>query len=116
MIQNVCVYEGSNNLDGFTFNIINQSKIIFGAIFLSTMGFKKYSSIQVVCLAVLFICIILLTSSDAKHSDEVQDTKMDRKLGISCTICASLLSGLNSALMQNSLQNRGRNSLQLSSE
>ena len=53
-VQNVLAQVAYQNLDGLTFNIINQTKTLFAAICLFLIMGRRQSSYQCIALAALF--------------------------------------------------------------
>lgn len=60
-IQNVLAYYAYLQLDPLTYNLINQSKIIFAAIFLKLILNKTPTQRQLLALGILFCSSMLLT-------------------------------------------------------
>jgi len=111
VIQNFLILRGAANMDGLLFNVVNQTKVVFAAVFLQTIGVKKYSFTQFCALCVLFVSACILTYSDVQSGSK--DTTVE---GFMCCVGASMLSGLNSAMIQSALQVGGRDSFLLTAE
>eukprot|EP01084_Bolivina_argentea_P056519 103432_1 len=113
-IQNVLAFYAYLNLDPLTFNLINQSKIIFAAMFLKLILNKTPTNRQLLALFILFCTSILLTV-DTTMDKNTKDHSTDALLAI---LLASLLSGLAGTLTQKALQaeKAPRNSLLFSCE
>eukprot|EP00483_Globobulimina_turgida_P009209 UN09228 len=117
-IQNVLAYYAYLQLDPLTYNLINQSKIIFAAIFLKLILNQTPTMRQMVALTILFISSILLTADS--HLNEMQCEHIDKDVRYGCLaiITASIMSGLAGTLTQKALQAEecARNSLLFSME
>ena len=73
-IQNVIAFFAYQNLDPLTFNLINQSKVIFAAIFLYFILNIKQSKRQLIALIILFGVSIMLTLDTATTYTDNSDT------------------------------------------
>lgn len=110
-VQNVMIQISLQNLDGLTFNLLNQSKTIFTAVALFLIMGRKQSLPQVAALLGLLGASVVLsgggifisTTQAVEHSDVFY-------LGIIPCLAASMLSGLASGLSQFTLQTGNRNS------
>eukprot|EP00052_Salpingoeca_macrocollata_P010042 m.78708 g.78708 ORF g.78708 m.78708 type:complete len:313 (+) comp17374_c0_seq2:1037-1975(+) len=110
--QNLLIQTAYQNLDGLTFNLINQTKILFTAVFLFIMMGKRQSWAQCCALAALFGASLLLASQKTPQGARENSFYY----GILPVFGASLCSGLASTLSQISLQGRNRNSYLYSME
>eukprot|EP00038_Savillea_parva_P024680 m.44764 g.44764 ORF g.44764 m.44764 type:complete len:343 (-) comp6569_c0_seq1:299-1327(-) len=111
-VQNVCIQISYANLDGLTFNLLNQSKILFTAIMLYIMMGKRQSIMQCVGLLGLFAASCILSGGKTVARDNSKaDASVAFYEGIVPCLAASLLSGVASALSQIALQSKNRNSL-----
>lgn len=80
-IQNVLAYYAYLQLDPLTYNLINQSKIIFAAIFLKLILNKTPTKRQLLALSILFMSSILLTIDTTSSNDR----KIDPGIPSNCT-------------------------------
>lgn len=119
-LQNVCIQTAYQKLSMVIFNLLNQSKIIFTALFLYTLAGKKQTPQQVVALAMLSAAAMMLASKDAESKGRKAEPgsrlPSGSGLGVACVLTASALSGLATSLSQVTLQNQGRNSFLYSME
>lgn len=105
-VQNVLAQVAYQNLDGLTFNIINQTKTLFAAVCLYLVMRRRQSALQCLALAALFGCSVVLATSDTPAGARANSFEY----GIVPVFAASVLSGLAQALSQKSLQGANRNS------
>eukprot|EP00035_Acanthoeca_spectabilis_P003982 m.97394 g.97394 ORF g.97394 m.97394 type:complete len:122 (-) comp12398_c0_seq1:64-429(-) len=90
-----------------TFNLLNQSKILFTAFMLYVMMGRGQSLMQCIGLFGLFAASSILSTGKAASSSEPGDEKsLQFYEGIVPCLAASVLSGLASALSQIALQVR----------
>jgi len=102
-VQNIFMVIGYQNLDGLTFNLVNQTKSIACAIFLFfVMGRRQ--SIQQICALILLFGVGVLVSSDKTSQEKPYDDNMTYNIGITFCLAASLLSGFAASLVQKSQQ------------
>eukprot|EP00047_Mylnosiga_fluctuans_P009842 m.13381 g.13381 ORF g.13381 m.13381 type:complete len:309 (+) comp2820_c0_seq1:40-966(+) len=104
-VQNVLAQVAYQNLDGLTFNVINQTKTLFSAVCLYYVMGQRQSFLQCIALGALFGASLLLSTQESTTTRANSFEK-----GIIPVFAASLLSGLAQALSQKSLQGAGRNS------
>jgi len=114
VIQNLANLAAAERIDGLTFNVLNQTKVIFSAIFLDVLCIKKHTWMQYFGLVILFVAAAIMTLSDIKTTDKSLDEEW--KWGVIYVMIGSSLSGLNSALIQQALQTMDRNSIVLTIE
>jgi len=110
--QNIMIQLAYQNMDGLTFNLLNQSKILFTAIILYFLMNKRQSLQQCAALGGLLAASLLLAQS--KSSVDGRETSF--QYGIVPCMVASMCSGVASGLSQLSLEGRGRNSFLFSLE
>lgn len=116
LMQNWCIQVAYQNVDGVVFNILNQSKMPFTALFTFLIMGRQQSRIQ--CLALLAVSIagILIASSAENGTGGINNGHSNLGLGVGCVLIASALSGLGSGLTEWILQGQRRNSYLFSSE
>jgi len=102
-IQNIFMVIGYQNLDGLTFNLVNQTKSIACAIFLFFVMGRRQSFQQIFAL-LLLLSVGVLISSDKSSQQKPYDDSMIYNIGISFCLAASLLSGFAASLVQKSQQ------------
>ena len=61
--QNLLIQTAYQNMDGVSFNVVNQTKFVFTAVFLYTIYGKRQSATQVVALIMMFAAAVTLTLS-----------------------------------------------------
>jgi len=119
LAQNLCIQVAYQNVDGVVFNILNQSKMPFTAIFSYFIMGRQQSRIQ--CLALLAVTLAgFLIASNAPvngtNGNGHRNGHSSWGLGIACVLFGSALSGLGSGLTEWILQGRKRNSYLFSAE
>jgi len=117
-VQNYCVLMGYQNLQPFTFNILNQTKTLFAALCCYLFIGKPQSKFQVMSLFLLLLSALVIErvipiTKKATNTKQAQDPSFDRQsyilTGVLPVLLASFLSGLAGALTQRSVQSTGRN-------
>jgi UDP-sugar transporter A1/2/3 len=111
-VQNVLAQVAYQNLDGVTFNVINQTKTIFAAICLYFVMGQRQSIMQCASLVALFGMHLLAApiangpaASLVLSTQDAQSARVNSfELGIVPVFAASVLSGLAQALSQKCLQ------------
>ncbi|CAE7234115.1 ROCK1 [Symbiodinium pilosum] len=119
VVQNFCVQVAYQNLDAVVFNVLNQSKVLFTALFSFLISGRKQSPLQCAALVLVTFGGILVSIPDtppAQAENPKEDTQESRFLGLACALVGSALSGLGSGIAEWALQRRGRNSFLLSLE
>ena len=105
------------NLDPLTFNLVNQSKIIFNAIFLYIIMGKTQTIRQIISIIMLFfVALILSYETTQMKNNNILSGNRDENKGLICVIIVSMLSGIGGTLIQKALQSQKRNSLLLTIE
>lgn len=104
-LQNSLLQISYKNLDSLTFSILNQTKLIFTAVFTYLILGHKQSLQQIGALFLLVIAAILLSIGEGSSKGS-SGTDRDQVLfyGIIPILVASVLSGLASALCQWAVQ------------
>jgi len=105
--QNILIQTAYRNLDALVFNLINQTKLLWSALFLYIILGRRQSTQQIFALSLLMLAAVLLSSNNNTQS-QVQQNSFE--LGIVPVILASISSGIATALSQSALQNYNRNS------
>eukprot|EP01084_Bolivina_argentea_P248243 415217_1 len=105
-LQNVLAYYAYLQLDPLTYNLINQSKILFAAIFIKLILNKTPTVRQMIALSILFLSSILLTIDITSSTTQKQNEKTGKNsfYGLIAIIIASISSGLAGTLTQKALQ------------
>lgn len=106
-------------LDGVTFNILNQTKIIWTAVLVYLMLQRYQSRQQIAALTILCAAAVLMTSSSSSsspHEAENDDDDKRRSLsdaafftGAYQALIAAILSALAGTIIQRALQSQKRN-------
>lgn len=129
-VQNICYQHAYQNLDGLTFNLLNQTKILFTAFFVRILLGQKLAPNQYVALGMLLGAGVIATlparepkeeaskeeasKEEAKEVADEADSKAEENKaaldkawkGAAPLIFASALSGLNSAISQRAMQGK----------
>ncbi|TYZ62424.1 hypothetical protein PybrP1_008666 [[Pythium] brassicae (nom. inval.)] len=106
-------------LDGVTFNILNQTKIIWTAVLVYFMLQRYQSRQQIVALTILCAAAVLMTTSSASSSTSALPQEPDDKsrglsdaaffTGAYQALIAAILSALAGTIIQRALQSQKRN-------
>eukprot|EP01084_Bolivina_argentea_P055341 101472_1 len=118
-IQNVLAFYAFLQLDPVTYALINQSKMIFAALFLKLILNKTPTIRQMIALSILFISSIMLSLDTINNTNKSLDSiDKNKSYGLICIIIASIMSGLAGTLTQKALQSEKlpRNSILFSIE
>lgn len=100
-LQNSLLQISYRNLDSLTFSMLNQTKLIFTALFTYIILRQKQSIQQVGALFILILAAVLLSIGEGSRKDYGSDNPDKIVLyGIVPVLIASVLSGLASALCQ----------------
>lgn len=120
LVQNFCIQIAYQNVDGVVFNILNQSKMAFTALFSFLIVGRRQSRIQCMALALLTIAGILISYSGSSVNGTNGNGHANGHsrgfLGICCIMAASALSGFGSGVTEWILQGQQRNSYLFSAE
>lgn len=120
LVQNWCIQIAYQNIDGVVFNILNQSKMLFTALFAFLIMGKQQSRIQCIALLAVTTAGILIATNAPINGTNGHNghTNGHSKwgLGVSCVLAASALSGLGSGITEWILQGQKRNSYMFSAE
>ncbi|TYZ67322.1 hypothetical protein PybrP1_008065 [[Pythium] brassicae (nom. inval.)] len=107
-VQNVLVQVSYQHLPPIVFNLVNQTKLLWTALFVFLLLGKRFSALQCVAMLVLLSAAVLL--SLAKDSGRDGDRDSDSappasfELGLLPVLLASILSGVGAAITQQSMQ------------
>jgi len=105
-LQNVLMWLAAANMDGLSYNLINQSKIIWTAVFVYLLVGKPQSREQCGALALLFATACILSFKDPEKGKESDSKGSNLWLGIIPLLVASGCSGFASGLSQLALRHR----------
>eukprot|EP00403_Amphidinium_massartii_P033829 CAMPEP_0178443520 /NCGR_PEP_ID=MMETSP0689_2-20121128/38948_1 /TAXON_ID=160604 /ORGANISM="Amphidinium massartii, Strain CS-259" /LENGTH=310 /DNA_ID=CAMNT_0020067551 /DNA_START=33 /DNA_END=961 /DNA_ORIENTATION=+ len=118
-IQNFCNQHASHHLDGMTFNVINQSKVLFTAFFLYMLLGITQSMVQLVALMLIFlgsVCVSFGESGSLPTAHLKARNAEDFAYGLTCALMAAALSGLGSAIAELVLRHQRRDTFLFSAE
>lgn len=116
LAQNLCIQVAYQNVDGVVFNILNQSKMPFTALFSYLIMGRRQSRIQCLALFAVTVAGFLIASNAPINGDGHRNGYSNQTLGVTCVLVASALSGLGSGLTEWILSGRKRNSYLFSAE
>lgn len=114
--QNLLTQTAYQHLDGMTFNVINQTKILFNALFVFFIMGHGQSVRQVVALGCIFAASVLVSFGDSSGAASGAMLSEDFLLGAACCLVGSALSGLGSAVTEMVLVRDQRHTLVFSAE
>lgn len=112
-VQNLLCQTAYIYTDPLIFNLLNQTKTIWSAIFVYILMGKRQSMQQFMALCILFVCGARLSSASAEFSSS---TNHSFWWGVVPVLVASICSGLGGGLSQRVLQKNNRPSLLYSIE
>lgn len=118
LVQNWCIQVAYQNIDGIVFNILNQSKMPFTAIFTFLIMGRRQSRIQCMALLAVTLAGILIASNAPVNGTNGSPNNGHSQwgVGIACVLLGSALSGLGSGITEWILQGQKRNSYLFSAE
>jgi solute carrier family 35 (UDP-sugar transporter), member A1/2/3 len=101
-------------LDGVTFNVLNQTKIIWTALLVYLMLRRYQSRQQIVALTILCGAAVLMTTGKSRESDRATSVKTADDdaaffTGAYQALIAAILSALAGTIIQRALQSQKRN-------
>lgn len=115
LIQGYCIQVAYQELDAVAFNVLNQTKLLFTAIFVYVFTGREQSKVQ--CIALLFIAVSGALMSLSEFSDDTFDLQTSVSLEGLIAIClGSALSGLGAGITEKVLREQKRNNYQLTGE
>lgn len=128
LVQNYLNQNAVVLLDGVTFNILNQTKIIWTALLVYVMLRKPQSKQQIVALALLCAAAVLMTSGPRqKHAKDANKDEKEEAMaqaafdaafftGSYQALIAAVLSALAGTIIQRALQQQKRNTYMVTVE
>jgi len=102
--QNWMLFYSAGNMDPLTFNLVNQSKLIWTAFFLYVVIHKKQSAMQIVAICMMMGASGLLSMKAGAKEGEEQET--DFFHGVVPNLIAALISGLAAAYTQKACRDK----------
>ena len=117
-LQNTLCLVAYETIDGLTFNLLNQTKLIWTAVFVLVLLKRRQTAGQWCALAMLFVAAVLLSvaKSDEDGGAGREVSGRAHLFGCAAALGAAMLSGLASACCQWALQVGGRDSFLFSAE
>lgn len=116
LVQNYCIQVAYQRLDAVAFNVLNQTKLIFTALFSWLISRKTQSAVQCFALALVTLGGVLVSlgsaaggESPSSSSETEQEGRGSSNLGVLCAVAAAALSGLSSGIVEWALQKQRRN-------
>lgn len=116
VVQNFCVQIAYQSLDGVVFNVLNQSKAIFTAIFALLIVGRRQSSRQCLALALVTLAGVLASTPARGGAGDGARAGGNTAVGVPCALGAAALSGLGSGITEWALRRGRRNTFLLSLE
>lgn len=117
-VQNFLTQTAYQNLDGMTFNVINQSKILFNAVFVFLVIGDGQSGLQMLALMLIFAASVLVSIGDVAGGTARNSRGLDEDVlvGITCCALGTALSGFGSAITELALVGKQKHTLMFSAE
>lgn len=116
LVQNTCTQIAYQNLDGVVFNILNQSKMVFTALFSFLLVGRRQSPLQCVALVMVMLAGALISVSEKPVFNRSSRDEEAWVLGTVCIVASSMFSGLGSGIVEWTLQKKKRDSYLFTSE
>ncbi|CAI5745984.1 unnamed protein product [Peronospora destructor] len=111
VVQNLLNHSAVMALDGVTFNVLNQTKIIWTALFVYLLLGTRQSPMQIMALGFLCVAAVLMTTSSTEMKDKEAQPDADAVVftGMYEALLAAVLSALAGSIIQRALQQKKRN-------
>ena len=111
VVQNLLNHSAVVALDGVTFNVLNQTKIIWTALLVYLLLGARQSLMQIMALGLLCVAAVLMTTSSTEVKDEEARRDADDVVftGMYEALLAAVLSALAGSIIQKALQQKKRN-------
>ncbi|KAL4086635.1 hypothetical protein PRIC1_013697 [Phytophthora ramorum] len=109
VLQNLLNHAAVVALDGVTFNVLNQTKIIWTALLVYLLLGTRQSPLQVVSLGLLCVAAVLMTSSSDAEPTSAESTDAVAFTGMYQALLGAVLSALAGSIIQRALQREKRN-------
>ncbi|GAB9475466.1 Cmp-sialic acid transporter 5-like [Globisporangium polare] len=107
-VQNVLVQVSYQNLPPIVFNLVNQTKLLWTALFVYLLLGKRFSVQQCGAMLVLLSAAVLLSlakdGGDSGNRSAEKESVASFELGLLPVLIASILSGVGAAITQRSMQ------------
>lgn len=103
-VQNVLVQVSYQHLPPIVFNLINQTKLLWTALFVFLLLGKRFSAPQCVAMLVLLSAAVLLSLAKDSGGGGGSASPASFELGLLPVLLASILSGVGAAITQQSMQ------------
>ncbi|GMF10967.1 unnamed protein product [Phytophthora lilii] len=113
VLQNLLNHAAVVALDGVTFNVLNQTKIIWTALLVYVLLGTRQSPLQIMALALLCVAAVLMTTDSVEaedgEKDEGQASDAAVFTGMYQALLGAVLSALAGSIIQRALQREKRN-------
>jgi len=116
LVQNYCVQIAYQSLDGVVFNVLNQSKALFTALFAFLIVGRQQSRMQCAALVLVTLGGVLVSVSSRGAAGNAGEQRGRSTIGVACALLAAALSGLGSGITEWALRRGRRNPFLLSTE
>ncbi|GLE05326.1 hypothetical protein PINS_up014339 [Pythium insidiosum] len=106
-VQNVLVQLSYQHLPPIVFNLVNQTKLLWTALFVFWLLGKRFSVQQCIAMLMLLAAAVLLAVAKEPHSNTTtaaSTSAVSFQLGLLPVLVASMLSGFGAATTQRSMQ------------
>jgi len=102
VVQNYCIQIAYQSLDPVVFNVLNQTKVLFTALFAYLIASRKQSPIQCIALALVTVAAILVSmpSDNNAGGKAKREGEAEPITGVGCVLVAAALSGIGSGITE----------------
>mmetsp|Transcript_66330 Transcript_66330/g.122483 ORF Transcript_66330/g.122483 Transcript_66330/m.122483 type:complete len:358 (-) Transcript_66330:125-1198(-) len=114
LLQGYCIQIAYANLDSVVFNVLNQTKLLFTALFVYLMTGRSQSRMQVFALCMLTLAGVFISMEDSQGTSDRGVS--ERQIGLIAVCVASALSGLGAGMTEYIMRNYERDNYLLTSE
>lgn len=102
LVQNFCIQIAYQTLDPVVFNVLNQTKVLFTALFAYLIASRKQSLTQCLALAMVSVAAVLvsLPSDSSANGKPNIGGEIGSIKGVGCVLVAAALSGVGSGITE----------------
>jgi len=102
VVQNYCIQTAYQNLEPVVFNVVNQTKVLFTALFAYLIASRKQSPTQCLALAMVTVAAVFVSmpSDSSAKGKPGNKGEADPIIGLGCVLVAAALSGIGSGITE----------------